>query len=106
MAIVPSLTSSLTSVAVLDSRTLNMTYLRTADGHALFKFNGTDRSVNSTFCSIASLEVFRGWNQVIEISHQGFILNCNGTIGVEISQYRLTIKILNSLRDYRSTRMS
>ena len=60
-----------------------MTYLKTAYGRAFFRFNGTDQLVNSSFCSIDSLEVFRGWEQAIEISHQGFTLRNNGSIEVK-----------------------
>ena len=47
-----------------------------------FHFNGTDQPVNSSFCHIASLEVFRGWEQAIQISHSGFSLSDNGTVEV------------------------
>ena len=40
--------------------------------------------VNSSFCHIASLEVYRGREQAIEISHQGFTLSYGGTIEVLI----------------------
>ena len=45
-------------------------------------FNGTNRSVNSSFCQISSLEVYRGREQAIEIGHQGLSLSDNGTIEV------------------------
>ena len=38
--------------------------------------------VNSSFCHISSLEVYRGREQPIEISHQGFTLSNGGTIEV------------------------
>ena len=60
-----------------------MTYLKTAVGRALFKLNGTTQSVSSSFCSIASLEVFRGWEQAIEINYQGFTLSGSGSIEVK-----------------------
>ena len=75
-------TNLTTTIAIFDSRTPNMTYLKTAEGQAHFKLNGTDQSVDRFFCSIASLEVFRGWEGVIEISHQGFTLSANGSVEV------------------------
>ena len=47
-----------------------------------FGFNGTDQTVNRSYCNISSLEVYRGREQAIEISHQGFSLNDNGSIEV------------------------
>ena len=42
----------------------------------------TDQPVNSAFCHITSLEVYRGRNDAIKISHDGFHLNRRGTIEV------------------------
>ena len=53
-----------------------------ADGGAIFHFRETDQPVNSSVCHISSLEVYRGREQAIEISHQGFSLSSNGTIEV------------------------
>ena len=47
-----------------------------------FGFNGTSQTVNGSFCTISSLEVYRGREQAIEISHQGFSLSDNGSIEV------------------------
>ena len=40
--------------------------------------------LNSSICHISSLEVYRGREQAIEISHGGFSLSSNGTIKVYI----------------------
>ena len=40
-------------------------------------------NADTSFCNISSLEVYRGREQVIEISHQGFSLTENGTIEVQ-----------------------
>ena len=40
------------------------------------------QSINSTQCHISSLEVYRGREQAIEISLDGFSLTENGTIKV------------------------
>ena len=48
----------------------------------IFGFNRTNKMVNSSFCTISSLEVYRGREQAIEISHQGFSLRGNGSIEV------------------------
>ena len=76
-AIVPTSSLHFTTIAVFDP-TLAITYLLTT----LFKINGTDRLVNSSHCHISSLEVYRGRDRVIEISHQGFSLRDNGSIEV------------------------
>ena len=47
-----------------------------------FRFNGTDQIVNSSFCHILSLEVYRGREQVTGISHQGFSLTDSGAVEV------------------------
>ena len=47
-----------------------------------FGFNETKQPVNSSFCQISSLEVYRGREQAIEISHEGFSLNGSGSIEV------------------------
>lgn len=47
-----------------------------------FGFNETKKSVNSSFCNISSLEVYRGREQAAEISHQGFSLNSSGSVEV------------------------
>ena len=39
--------------------------------------------LNSSTCQISSLEVYRGRQQAIEISHQGFSLSNNGNIQVQ-----------------------
>jgi hypothetical protein len=39
-------------------------------------------NVNNTLCHISSLEVYRGREQAIEISHDGFLLTENGNINV------------------------
>ena len=48
----------------------------------MFKFNKTEQLVNSSFCHIAGLKVFRGRDQAIEIDHSGLSLSVNGTIEV------------------------
>ena len=48
----------------------------------IFGFNGTNQTVNGSFCTISSLEVYRGREQATEISHQGFSLSHNGSIEV------------------------
>ena len=50
-----------------------------------FGFNETNQPVNSIFCNISSLEVYRGREQAIEISHQGFFINDSGSIEVRVS---------------------
>ena len=50
-----------------------------------FGFNETNQPVNSSFCNISNLEVYRGREQAIEISHQGFFINDSGSIEVRVS---------------------
>ena len=47
-----------------------------------FTFEITKELVNSSFCNISTLEVYRGREQAIEISNVGFSLNHNGSITV------------------------
>ena len=56
----------------------------TANKPAIFTFNETDQLANSSFCNISSLEVYRGRQQAIEISHQGFSLSSNSNIEVTV----------------------
>ena len=46
-------------------------------------YNEANRSVNNNFCNISSLGVYRGREQTIMISHDGFSLSDNGTIEVD-----------------------
>ena len=52
--------------------------------NGIFEFNRTDQLVNNSVCHISSLKVYRGRDQAIEISHEGFFLNDNGNIEVII----------------------
>ena len=85
-AIVP--TSSLhnniiiTTIAVLDSSSAITYLLGNVTTYKTFKINETNQLVNSSFCHISSLEVYRGRQQAIEISNQGFSLSENGSIKV------------------------
>ena len=87
-AIVPTSSQYLTTVAVFDSISA-ITYLTTGaengDTYKMFKINETDQLVNSSLCQISSLEVYRGRDRAIEISHQGFSLSENGSIKVYCS---------------------
>ena len=82
-AVVPS--SRLIGNALFSISSYSPSYLVGNDPNIAesFYFNGTDQPVNSTFCHIASLEVFRGWEQAIEVDHDGFSLSDNGTIRVQ-----------------------
>ena len=86
-AIVPTSSLHLTTIAVFDP-TSTIIYLSTGaengDTYEMFKINETDQLVNSSLCQISSLEVYRGRDRAIEISHQGFSLGENGSIKVLI----------------------
>ena len=69
----------------INSDPLSIKHLVTNDREVAetFYFNRSDKLLlNSSFCHIASLEVVRGWEQVIEIDHDGFSLSDNATIEV------------------------
>ena len=53
--------------------------------NAIVAFRSREEHVDGSVCQISSLEVYRGRQRAIEISHQGFSLNGNGSIEV----YRL-----------------
>ena len=62
--------------------------LKTVDASsdaAVAIINGTRRLVNGSLCQIASLEVYRGRDQIIEISHDGLSLSQNGNVKVKLS---------------------
>ena len=69
-----------------------------SDEATMFKFNETEQLVNSSFCHIASLKVFRGRDQAIEIDHRGFSLSVNGTIEVRHVLINWTQPMHNSLQ--------
>ena len=49
---------------------------------AIVILRSREEQVSGSVCQISSLEVYRGREQAIEISHQGFSLNDNGSIEV------------------------
>ena len=49
---------------------------------AVVYHRSTNRPVNSAFCHITSLEVYRGRNETTKIRHDGFHLNQRGAIEV------------------------
>ena len=48
-----------------------------------FGFNETNQPVNSSFCNISNLEVYRGREQAIEISHQDSLLMIAAALRLE-----------------------
>ena len=48
-------------------------------------------TVNNSFCAISSLEVYRRREQAIEINHEGFSLNDDGSIEVDDKYTVVTI---------------
>jgi hypothetical protein len=86
VAIVP-ITSTVTFLIPTTSTASRYSVLTTSDDSfedhiVMFGFNGTNLTVKSSYCQISSLEVYRGRQQAIEISHQGFSLDDNGSIEV------------------------
>ena len=92
-AVIPTkLSTNFTAVVLLQERqtsntanstTSNVTSLLTEPKvDAILKFSETNQLVNSSFCNIASLEVFRGWKEVFIVHHNGFSLTINATIEV------------------------
>ena len=53
--------------------------------NAIVALRSREEHVDGSVCQVSSLEVYRGRQRAIEISHQGFFLNGNGSIEV----YRL-----------------
>ena len=83
LAIVPMNSTFFIPTAAIDSQYSAIIIFDSTKKHVLiFGFNGTNQRVNSSFCSISSLEVYRGRQQPIEISHQGFSLGDNGSVQV------------------------
>ena len=72
----------------LTIKTVNGTSrLQTINGtsalNATVVVRGTQQQVNSSLCHISSLAVYRGRDQVTEISYHGFNLSDSGTIEVQ-----------------------
>ena len=106
-AIVPTSSLYLTTIAVFDSTSaINITYLSTGPENGditneMFKVNETNQLVNSSLCQISSLEVYRGRDQAIDISNQGFSLSEKGNIKVhKYSQTMFTYLDLTIETDY------
>ena len=49
--------------------------------------------VNGSTCQISSLVVYRGREQAVEISHQGFSLTDDGTIKVHSQHYEWSLHV-------------
>ena len=83
-AVVPIYSTFLIPTATIDHRysAITNTDDKFNDYLVIFGFNGTNQTVNSSFCYISSLEVYRGREQAIVINHQGFSLSYNGSIEV------------------------
>ena len=60
-----------------------------------FSFNETHQPVNSSFCNISSLEVYRGREQAIEINYQGISMNDSGSVEVSYSIQIMVSWLLN-----------
>ena len=69
---------------VLFNSNSNFTFLMVGGKNinGMFYFNGTDQLVEKTSCQIVSLEVYRGREQTIQISHHGFSLTDDGAVEV------------------------
>ena len=68
-------TEMITAATPFNSEASNLT-------DAVVYHRPTDQPVNNVFCHITSLEVYRGRNEAIKISHNGFHLNQRGAIEV------------------------
>ena len=79
-------TLSENSIAFLDFSRISVDNSTTVIGadtnDTVFVVSETSQPINNSFCRISSLEVYRGREQAIKISHEGFSLNDNGTINV------------------------
>ena len=87
IAVIPTRYSLLIPTANINSQYLAITSTisdKFNEYIVLFGFNGINQTVNSSVCNISSLEVYRGREQVIEISHQGFSMNDNGSVEVNL----------------------
>jgi hypothetical protein len=82
--IIPNAPSNLIAIAATSSSTSMAPLVvdPSADGGATFYFKDTEQLINKSVCDIASLEVYRGREQAIKISHNGFTLSNSGTFEV------------------------
>ena len=58
---------------------------------AVTVINSKHQFVNGSLCQIASLEVYRGRDQIIEISHNGLSLSENGM--VKVKSHTITVLV-------------
>ena len=82
--IIPNDPSNLIAIASASSSTSIATLVvdASADGSATFYFKDTEQSINKSVCDIDSLEVYRGREHAIKISHNGFTLSNSGAFEV------------------------
>ena len=83
--IVPNESSNLIAVASASSSTSTLVVDAGAGGGAMFYFRDTEQPINESVCDIDSLEVYRGREQAIKISHHGFSLSISGAFEVSHS---------------------
>ena len=109
----PSTNLNLIAYFATDSKTMSTVIsLKEAFGITTkFKFNVTDQLVNSSFCLITSLEVYRGRKETFQISHDGFSLSINGTVDVRqqdrcLCRFVQMIAVGSYYYNFRSTRIN
>ena len=84
------------------AQTSTMNNINIVDAVVALRGSTEHTQLNSSTCQISSLEVYRGREQAIEISHQGFSLSDNGsTIKViyTISRKKYPLKSSLSIAD-------
>ena len=67
-----------------------------ADAVVTLRGTAENTQLNSSTCQISSLEVYRGREQAIEISHQGFSLSDNGNIQVHKLLLNFNMKCMSN----------
>ena len=73
----------------ITATTLNLQFYNLTDAVVVYE----EEQVNSSVCNISSLEVYRGREKAIEISHNGFSLSERATI--EVLRHAVLINMAN-----------
>ena len=71
------------TVTTAQTLTMNNNNINIVDAVVALRGTAENTQLNTSTCQISNLEVYRGREQAIEISHQGFSLSDNGNIKVQ-----------------------
>ena len=81
------------SLVLMKNKTLNHENIPLVNVHSskglMLVHTNQSKNINTSWCQIIGLEVYRGSNKSIEVNHSGFILTNNSIFEVKLLQYKL-----------------